>query len=80
MLVSDLRQLLSAIMRVVLILVLVDVGLGRGMVSMARCVRTVLILVLVDVGLGRSVFSHRRKDDCLNPCFSGCWSRTARIY
>ena len=39
----------------------------------------VLILVLVDVGLG-----HEEKKalvfviDGLNPCFSGCWSRTAR--
>ena len=40
----------------------------------------VLILVLVDVGLG-----HHDGDTmsllpiCLNPCFSGCWSRTLLI-
>ena len=56
-----------------------DVGLGPPIFS-ARMNRTstVLILVLVDVGLGqRKMFttalgSERR----LNPCFSGCWSRT----
>ena len=39
---------------------------------------TVLILVLVDVGLGQdgraSVFTPFNRG--LNPCFSGCWSRT----
>ena len=40
----------------------------------------VLILVLVDVGLGpafaaESAAAHA----CLNPCFSGCWSRTSTV-
>ena len=37
----------------------------------------VLILVLVDVGLGQNdTFRHVIADSGLNPCFSGCWSRT----
>ena len=36
----------------VLILVLVDVGLGRRLVRIIKELRAVLILVLVDVGLG----------------------------
>ena len=38
----------------------------------------VLILVLVDVGLGQDAKEGvLSEQDCLNPCFSGCWSRTA---
>ena len=38
----------------------------------------VLILVLVDVGLGLRL-SYRGISTCsLNPCFSGCWSRTCQ--
>ena len=39
----------------------------------------VLILVLVDVGLGpeEDVLLRTIPCRCLNPCFSGCWSRTA---
>ena len=41
---------------------------------------TVLILVLVDVGLGRSTTMVLGKMcGCLNPCFSGCWSRTSKM-
>ena len=37
----------------------------------------VLILVLVDVGLGHvGNFTQRPGETGLNPCFSGCWSRT----
>ena len=40
----------------------------------------VLILVLVDVGLGPSTpVDVRQKALSLNPCFSGCWSRTSLL-
>ena len=40
-------------------------------------VHGVLILVLVDVGLGRvSCATDFQPPPRLNPCFSGCWSRT----
>ena len=39
--------------------------------------KLVLILVLVDVGLGLDEFDREfYRHDRLNPCFSGCWSRT----
>ena len=63
--------------RHVLILVLVDVGLGQTYQSLISQNRMVLILVLVDVGLGQEL--EAMGIDCgkgLNPCFSGCWSRT----
>ena len=45
----------------------------------SRRSRLVLILVLVDVGLGHNgswnVTTHI---ESLNPCFSGCWSRTLK--
>ena len=41
----------------VLILVLVDVGLGLYVMSSCKKCKVVLILVLVDVGLGHSCFS-----------------------
>ena len=61
----------------VLILVLVDVGLGL-LSSTCRLQKIcVLILVLVDVGLGRAFRRVRGPEGIrLNPCFSGCWSRT----
>ena len=36
----------------------------------------VLILVLVDVGLGPEPLYSTTTVTSLNPCFSGCWSRT----
>ena len=61
----------------VLILVLVDVGLGRPVWLRPELVPLVLILVLVDVGLGPTApGTTRRWSRRLNPCFSGCWSRT----
>ena len=62
----------------VLILVLVDVGLGRWTFRTRRSYsREVLILVLVDVGLGPSrEEKEAARQMGLNPCFSGCWSRT----
>ena len=62
----------------VLILVLVEDGLGVGetlWVEIVFC--TVLILVLVEDGLGDrcpSVLTNFNADG-LNPCFSGGWSR-----
>ena len=63
----------------VLILVLVDVGLGLLEYVRDWAEKNVLILVLVDVGLGqlRNVQSSIDQHG-LNPCFSGCWSRTAQ--
>ena len=63
----------------VLILVLVDVGLGRSIVIHGVGSLLVLILVLVDVGLGPSGddIASASTTAGLNPCFSGCWSRTA---
>ena len=78
MLVSDVPDWLTGFPVDVLILVLVDVGLGRSLRGREVLdFGVVLILVLVDVGLG-----HRGEGIChfplqrLNPCFSGCWSRT----
>ena len=62
----------------VLILVLVEDGLGVIQKHMEILNSTVLILVLVEDGLGD--FSKSIKDvteKCLNPCFSGGWSRSA---
>ena len=62
----------------VLILVLVDVGLGlleKADINFQE--KVVLILVLVDVGLGLIVGNLKYPAlTSLNPCFSGCWSRT----
>ena len=42
--------------------------------KVAKC--TVLILVLVEDGLGEQPSAmDRRSTSCLNPCFSGGWSR-----
>ena len=63
----------------VLILVLVDVGLGQNMKTKAELIKeVVLILVLVDVGLGllHTGAVSIKNTNGLNPCFSGCWSRT----
>ena len=61
----------------VLILVLVDVGLGLEKGTDSTALVSVLILVLVDVGLGRTGWrSVEEHLSGLNPCFSGCWSRT----
>ena len=61
----------------VLILVLVDVGLGPpGAATITVTLTAVLILVLVDVGLGLGILGGIAATAGLNPCFSGCWSRT----
>ena len=63
----------------VLILVLVDVGLGLSDFCNEQYYGFVLILVLVDVGLGpvKEAIHSMHVFSGLNPCFSGCWSRTA---
>ena len=56
-----------------------DVGLGHAwQVAKEFADMAVLILVLVDVGLGpgESIYQSEPVWRCLNPCFSGCWSRT----
>ena len=63
----------------VLILVLVDVGLGLVVFSALMMFIGVLILVLVDVGLGQPWLLDGGEAGGLNPCFSGCWSRTCMI-
>ena len=60
-----------------------DVGLGQNMKTKAELIKeVVLILVLVDVGLGPVAlnFHHANRLVRLNPCFSGCWSRTTWEY
>ena len=45
--------------------------------QMAQPTAQVLILVLVDVGLGHTLMHvYNVTNEGLNPCFSGCWSRT----
>ena len=54
-----------------------DVGLGHLSQPLTASALRVLILVLVDVGLGPLEMWDYRSNRCrLNPCFSGCWSRT----
>ena len=56
-----------------------DVGLGQNEGSNpGAALGEVLILVLVDVGLGRPAMQQvwQLPSSRLNPCFSGCWSRT----
>ena len=57
-----------------------DVGLGHVFGHEPESDGAVLILVLVDVGLGRapSLSVGQRWRLSLNPCFSGCWSRTSK--
>ena len=47
-------------------------------ISVNKCSSLVLILVLVDVGLGLFIIKELKAQESsrLNPCFSGCWSRT----
>ena len=83
MLVSDdPDKMLLELSNPVLILVLVDVGLGLSDEEVkALGLDRVLILVLVDVGLGRgkTVSIEVNSREGLNPCFSGCWSRTETV-
>ena len=83
MLVSDVSSIGTVLRQSlrVLILVLVDVGLGRFFfLGWAAKNEHVLILVLVDVGLGLMMLGFTAlAEACLNPCFSGCWSRTSEV-
>ena len=62
----------------VLILVLMEYGLGRSHRGVGRGLSSlVLILVLMEYGLGRDLRGvEGRNLLCLNPCFNGIWSRT----
>ena len=56
-----------------------DVDLGLFTVHFSDGEVLVLILVLVDVGLGQfTPLSWLLASARLNPCFSGCWSRTVQ--
>ena len=64
----------------VLILVLVEDGLGDGLKRRQVNLAGVLILVLVEDGLGAlPIGRFVRPVLCLNPCFSGGWSRSVLI-
>ena len=61
----------------VLILVVMEYGLGQWGRNRIRRWRSVLILVVMEYGLG--LCSYRQIEDlatCLNPCCNGIWSRT----
>ena len=61
----------------VLILVLVEDGLGDNYYGQNNRNNRVLILVLVEDGLGvATVLRKEYSVPCLNPCFSGGWSRS----
>ena len=64
----------------VLILVLMEYGLGRCQREDVKNGGRVLILVLMEYGLGpqKFAFSNSQKHR-LNPCFSGIWSRTRTL-
>ena len=66
-------------MQFVLILVLVEDGLGVWQRRKKVAAPLVLILVLVEDGLGdpQRIFHVFHSRACLNPCFSGGWSRRA---
>ncbi len=62
-------------MLLVLILVLVEDGLGAWVMRMKIQEGLVLILVLVEDGLGDAETNPKGMGDGLNPCSSGRWSR-----
>ncbi len=67
-------------MGAVLILVLVEDGLGVQAAITTQCLFGVLILVLVEDGLGvllTKTVGHVLH--CLNPCFGGRWSRRLKF-
>ena len=65
----------------VLILVLVEDGLGGTQTQIFGAEEGVLILVLVEDGLGvLEKLPEETKLIRLNPCFSGGWSRRHTIY
>ena len=65
-----------AVQRIVLILVLVEHTLGEAQTLFCRPAWYVLILVLVEHTLGvYSPIPISMEECCLNPCFSGTYSR-----
>ncbi len=64
-------------LKIVLILVLVEDGLGETSDVLEQLVQLVLILVLVEDGLGERivVIESLKEKESLNPCFGGRWSR-----
>ena len=67
------------VLSTVLILVLVEDGLGgKGLLFNPALVAHVLILVLVEDGLGEleDKYVFLSENVGLNPCFSGGWSRS----
>ena len=63
----------------VLILVVVEYGLGQAVPYLMVVGKSVLILVVVEYGLGHLTFKRLYKYvQRLNPCCSGIWSRTTR--
>ena len=68
------------LLKEVLILVLVEDGLGGNISIFSAIENTVLILVLVEDGLGACMIKAiNPTKDGLNPCFSGGWSRSLKI-
>ena len=63
---------------VVLILIVVEYGLGAGETFNGKLVERVLILIVVEYGLGANVFIRFSSIflKCLNPYCSGIWSRS----
>ena len=75
--VSDkLQKARSKSGNVVLILVLMEYGLGPSCGKGWGQVDCVLILVLMEYGLGREKVLIEVNGKGLNPCFNGIWSRT----
>ena len=65
-------------MKYVLILVLMEYGLGQRRQYLFCRVTSVLILVLMEYGLGPDSWQYVADQlHSLNPCFNGIWSRTA---
>ena len=65
----------NALYMYVLILVVVEYGLGHLSATVSRDMK-VLILVVVEYGLGHIPLSTDASVGSLNPCCSGIWSRT----
>ena len=76
--VSDTPTAITHGPRCVLILVLMEDGLGLQLSALINVHLRVLILVLMEDGLGLSKKLKKSiSRRCLNPCFNGRWSRTA---
>ncbi len=72
---------LAIIEKNVLILILMEHGLGQLLESSLGSTAMVLILILMEHGLGHKKSELRTMlTTCLNPYFNGTWSRTAEIH